>query len=713
MRLFGYDIKRTKGAEITAETQVRKNTPQGPLSPWFTDLILRKVSGDFYEALREGIPVIDSGIRRLISLNGTVKIIGDNPDLVKELEDFARYVPVNDYQKGLQAFVENKWNEVFEQGFGISEFIATPDHKDIAGLRVADSKDINFRRNAEGGIDVWYKTLSSTPIPTIVRPESIANNILNATYSQNIFIHGGYEKKLRRDNLLYMSINNENQDPYGVSLLRSMEFVAKILTTIQNSTANVWERFGDPSYHINYKTSKKDFGGDTLEERRTKLQTSFDGAIRAKRLGKSADFVTALDTNSSIEISIIGENLKPIKLDMPARHVLEQIVSKLGLPAWMLGLYWSTTERMATLEVEAALQDAKMRHFVMYPELIKLLSAVLAIRGKKWKTITTDPNTPGDWGVCFEIPNLRDQVAEAQARFLNGQADMMSSQASVNISTGQAAVEIDGMTFPIASPRIKAAHRGPCKEISRPVIWPELDKVEADYEKEISYEWDQFAKSVYKILDLEYPGKATKGVEDEIPFKISAAQKKSIESALSDDFLIILNPSNPESSVIWAYGKAYDLGLIDAAHSVGGDKPLLDLIKNQEILAELQDNGFKLLKDKATKRVLKDILPALDEFVTAGKNPKEVAAGLRDLFGEANTDWERLARSEMSMAAEKAKLAEWTEYGLKKIEFVPSPDACTLCDGLAGVYEIKDAPVPVEDTHPRCRCASRPAGKEA
>ena len=432
MKIFGLEIRRSSKApaDIATRPQYLPSSPQGILTSYFQDYYLRKVSGDFYEALREGIPVIDSAIRRLISLNGTIKVIGDNAAIVKELEDFCLNVPVNGHQKGIHAFLENFSNEAFEQGFSLPEFIATPKLDDIAELRVPDSKQIIFRRNANGTTEPWYRYLSGTTPAAVNRyasPATLVERILSATYNQSLYINSGWEEKLNPANKLYFSINNENTDPYGVSLMRSMEFCSKLLMTMQNSIGNVWERFGDPSYHVKYKTNKKDLGQDTLEARRQKIQTDFDSAIRAKRLGKSADFVSAISQDAEMEIKIIGHEGQVLEMEIPARHVLEQIVSKTGLPAWMLGIYWSTTERMATLEVEAALQDAKIRQFTMLPELIRLFSVFLRLRGKTWKTVTTDPEKPGDWGIMFEIPNIRDQVSMAQAEFLRAQARQMES----------------------------------------------------------------------------------------------------------------------------------------------------------------------------------------------------------------------------------------------------------------------------------------------
>lgn len=98
-----------------------------------------------------------------------------------------------------------------------------------------------------------------------------------------------------------------------------------------------------------------------IAARQEKIRQDFTTAISSKRSGKSADFVSAVNADADITVEVIGADNQVLQLDVPARHVLEQIVSKMGLPAWMLGIYWSTTERMATLEIESALQDAKIQ----------------------------------------------------------------------------------------------------------------------------------------------------------------------------------------------------------------------------------------------------------------------------------------------------------------------------------------------------------------
>ena len=56
------------------------------------------------------------------------------------------------------------------------------------------------------------------------------------------------------------------------------------------------------------------------------------------------------------------------------------------------------------------------------------------------------------------------------------------------------------------------------------------------------------------------------------------------------------------------------------------------------------------------------------------------------------------------MAAERGKLDEFEAEGVEKVEFVAAPDACPICQAVAGFYDIGEVPLPVRDTHPRCYC---------
>jgi len=679
-------VPADSGGGLSSSAQFTPMLPQGSLTPMFDNMmLLRKVTGEFYETMREKVPIFDAAINRLVSMNGTIKIIGDNDKLVSELEDICLNIPVNDHQKGLNAYQANHSNEAFEQGFAFGEMLATPNMKDLAELRVADSKFISFRLNGQGRTEPYLRYMDANAARQRF-PSTNGQNIMQALscpltspFSGLLTANGWQEKKLNPANKMYLSFNNENTDPHGVSVMRSTEFCAGILATIQTSFQHVFRRWGDPSFHVDYKTSKKNLGATALEERRKELETTFTRIARAKSMGNSADLVTAHDPDSEIKVAVIGADGKIIPAEIPLRHLLEQIVGRTGLPAWMLGIYWAVGERMASLEVETVLQDSKIRQFAMLPDYIRICSTALSLRGRKWKSINTsmDENKPGDWGVKFETPNLRDEVARAQARFLNAQADQMQHTAGT------------GLPVEISTPKPgKALHDDGCscgckgitgeKELHRPTPWPELDRIEAEYETRLKADWDEVRQKCLAVLKL---GPMPKGIDGDA-FTFSAEERQRIMDTMKD-FVGEYAPVDG-SPLRWYYGQSYSLGLIQAANLVGEVRPILDIIKNREIYDELVKNGFQMLKDNATRQIVGKIIPELQAHVLAGSNPLSVAERLGRLFGEQNSSWERLARTEMSVAAEQAKLDEWKERGIN----------------------VKKGIVAGKDTHPRCRCAN-------
>lgn len=685
MRLFDgtfYMIRRAlralgkKPSDLIAGSQLRPNDGQGPFTSFFNSFLPRKVEGSFYEFLREAIPIIDAAINRLVNLDGHIEITGENEALVDEIQEWFYNVRVNDVQKGVQAFHQSFTSEAFEQGFAVGEFIADRKRTDIVGLRVGDSKYISFKRTPSG-IEIYQKA------------------------------DGDREpRSLDPSNLLYFSINNENQNPYGVPLMRSCEFVSKILATMQNSLLNVWERFGDPSFHVHYTASNPSIDKTLLDDRRQKIETDFNTTLSAKRSGKSADFITAGGKDSSVVITVIGGDGQVLEIENPARHVQEQIIAKTGLPAWMLGMHWSTTERLSDAEVEILLADVNTRQAAKLPLFYNLIRTLLLLRGRTWKK--------GDWKLEWAQVNLRDVLKQAQARFMNTQADLYEVQNAQagNNSTGKTAKGVQSSKFKVLT--LGTSHIGHgtlngSKE-QRPFPNPELDKLEDEYLKELVFEWGELKERTFLILKLsENKGSSDLSTKNPLdPFVFSEEQRAMILKSMRE-WIGAFDIAEEDSPVTWYYGQTYSLGLIQAAHFIGKERPILDILKNREIFGELSKNGFQLVKENATKAITEKILPAIDAHVIAGSNPLQIAGVLEKLFGDKNSDWERLARSELSMAAEQAKLDEWKAWKISRVEYATAPDACPICMALAGIYEIGKCPLPVRDTHPRCRCSIRPA----
>lgn len=439
-RMFGASVGRkfANGRGDVAAAQ-RAMNPMGPWSGIAGLFQPNLVNPWLYEALRRAIPPLDGGIGSYISLDGIVRVEGNNPAIVAEIREWMETVPVNDAQKGLQAIYSGLGNESYEQGFAVAEYVTDAKGRDIAGFRIADSKGIRFQRT-ESGMQVFYLPQGTQPNNRGDGTEDAERIMRGSTRFQQLTPHqlqGLGFVKLATDRLLYTIHEPEADNPYGTSLMRSIEFVSQILLTIQNATSQSWTRFGDPPLSVLYKTSNAKVGQDVLDQRKSAIARNLASVLDAKRQGNSVDFVNAVGKDDDITINIIGASDKVLEIEMPARHMLEQILSKMRIPSWMLGFQWNTSDRASDGQVEMALGASKVRWESRHPYLHDLVATLLRMRGRAWK--------PGDWQLVQETPNLRDVMKTAQADFLRAQTAFMLANAGVDVLAGVALPGADPM----------------------------------------------------------------------------------------------------------------------------------------------------------------------------------------------------------------------------------------------------------------------------
>jgi len=640
-----------KSPVSTSTVQLRPSD-SGVWAPYYAKWIPRKVNGMIYEIMRESIPYIDAAFDRLIDLDGVLTVTGNSAYLKSEVQDFVDNVQFGDLQKGLHAFQASWTGETLEQGFALAEYVADADRTGIARLTVADSKTILFKRKDD---------------QLIVCQRDYAG-----------------ERELNMSNILYYAVNTENTNPYGIPMMRSCESVSDTFTKIQHSLRKNWERFGDPSYSLVYKTNNK----SDIESRVDKLRKSLATALSAKTSGKSADFVHGIGVNDALEIKIIGSDNQILELEIPVRVTVEQIISKTGLPPWMLGLNWSTTERQASAQLAVLRAGIIARQVPKLALLKRIVAAHLQLRGRTWN--------PGDWDLSFVSVNMEDIEKLARANFLDAQAQYYRDvYGSANTEKSAHAGNVHKY--------VKKTHKSVDVGETRPIEWPELDKIEDEYAKSIESGFDKFYREVCKLINVT-PAKA---VEDEPADGLTAEQIAAITADL-DIFISTYNPINPNSPIAVYYAAAVAAGLLKGATLAGSSVPELTIDLVQEMTTALAKKGFELLGKNAREFSRQTMMTYLTEALTAGTPHDTVARELRKHFDGTKPMWDRLVVSEMTMAAERGKLAEYEERGIGRVEWKLAPDACSRCVAIAGTYDIDKAPVPVQDSHPHCRCTLIP-----
>ncbi len=718
--------------------QLRQAAPQGPFSTWFDGYVPRVVSPEFYEVMREALPIIGAAIRRLASLTGTLQVDGDKGKLVDELREFFTFVQVNDFQIGIQSFLDNLQNEVFEQGFAIAEKVWTKNRKDIRQLRVGDSKFIFFKNDDKGNI---YATMRPKPWPRIglYDPSLRMHQLIDPHLLSGVWSSLGYypvwapmEVTLDLTNKIYLCFHGQNQDPYGESLLSGMEFVSQLLATIINQDKNVFERYGDPSYNVQLQTSGKDLSGvdnggvPNAQKRAEQLRTDFDAVMRRKRKGLSGDFINVIDKDSKLVISVIGADGKALlQVEASYKMCVEQIISKTGLQPWMLGIT-SGRQAGAVDDPESALvmQDAELRKAVILPHLQIMARELLRARGRTWKE--------GDFVLSLVSPNLHNIQQAAQARFLNAQAELMESGARITSQQAENDIETQtDITPPNAHEpggkiitRMKfvrhsresgnpaTLHHLACKEAK--VKDPQAEAiVQLGLSATLSL-WSELQERVFRILALPTPDISKSfGAPGLKAVDFTPAQLAQVRDAImqfAED--MVANSRDLRGPVVTYTGRAHALGFLQAARAAGRDIPLLDLLKNEAVYKKMLNDGFDLVRNDATRFYQDEIKPAMQAGMLRGANPRDIATELAGQFGSWNSDWERLVRSEVCLAQERGKKSEWKAESIKRVHFSPAPGACEICASLEGDYDIDDCPTPVDDTHPRCTCSINLAQSE-
>jgi len=672
----------------------RVSEPLGPYQDSFDDYIFREVNPHLYEAIREAVGPIDGAINRLVTLDGIVLAEAATDRLQRELDDWMEGVLVNDMEQGFQAFYRSQGNEMYEQGHTIGEFILSNSGNDVERLRVADSKGTYFKRTNQS-LETWYRAPGarrgrrdgSDQIERVLRNTYSSNNITDRLNS------GGYNK-INNAKLVYAGFNNEADGPYGVSLLRSTEFDVKVLLTMKNALMQTWTRFGDPIFNVQLKKkTRKD--QTELDAQQSKLAENIAKVMDVKKSGNSADLVNVIGKDDDLDISILGGDGTVLEIEMPARHILEQIVSKTGLPSWMLGFHWSTAERLAQRQGDIAISESKTRFSLRKPGLTKALSAAMRARGTTWNK--------GDWEIKQDLPSLQDLVAKAQAEFLTAQTELMrSGSAGMSIENDtdnnkHTTIEIGGNNYtfkPTKKSSYNKAHQ--CKVESYVEDEAALMQLENTAVDALKSGWKNLERKLFTALGI------TSNKNNETIFIYNPIISHAEIQRLQNEF--IDKVGSEDGDFIKSIFAAFERGINNAATE-------LDIVAAIEASRgttsqSLTQNGLQLVRSTTIRALGKDILLALEEGAYNGLNPKDVAKQLSERFELTNYNWDRLARSEIAQAQSEGKMAEYAANNVSLYDWKRAGGACPICIDKENnsPYAVGSGPLPMKDSHPNCRC---------
>ncbi len=719
--LSRFSRRAAKSNDIGSSVVARSGQALGVFQDTLGAFTPREVNPYFYESLREALPILDGAVNRLVTVDGIVRVEGGNDALVQELQnELLDTIAVNDNEAGLQAAYASQGNELYEQGLGAVELVMDARGRELIGLRVCDSKGLAFDRDPNTlRLRAWYRPPARSTSGRRDGTDQVEAVIRGASQggSLSTLLQTGNYVPLDDTRMAWALLQPEADSPYGVSLFRSMEFVAQNLLKIQNATGQVWDRFGDPTFMLTYKTKNRTVAGNATEmsRRQTQLARDLAAVLETKRKGNSADFVNAIAADDDIVLQVIGAKEQVLEIEMPARHLLEQIVGKTGVPAWLLGLQWTTAERLAQQQSEMVLQESKTRFERRLPGLRRIVETWLRGRGRTWK--------PGDWKLVQELPNLHDELKRAQAEFLTAQTEFMrrggnsgANQPPPPPGTDQGAakgflrmlgdgtLEFSAFDAPLSVTTHKHAPHTHAHTKASGEPWaendPELPRIESRAVAGMLADWRTLEADTLAALGLT-PAKAEQ-------VWAWTPDLRPILDRLADEY-VVRSGAQDGAVMMRAMLDAWRRGVENAAAEIDGAEALADIADDAR--AAMQSRALELVRSTTARTYRAGIIDELASGAYNGDTPAEVARALRERFGARDYDWERLAHSEIALQQSRGKLDEYATLGVTQCDFITAnaSSVCPLCTGHAAnnPHPIATCPLPVQDTHPMCRCSIR------
>ena len=370
--------KQKRREPPAAVVQVRRGEGQ-PFGVLDRYVPLRGGEIALYRAIREGVPILDAAIWKLVRLCGGVGVRCADPKAQAGLEEFFRTVDTGWGQRGIQSFLDRYLDDLFTCGHGLGEIVLDPEGKEIAALLCADPEQVEVK-------------IGDSPLDFTLCRAGLGEG--RALPYQEL--------------LLFTPFQPTGDAPCGVSLLRSMPFLAGILLKIFQATGQNWERAGNLRFAVVCKPGE---GEEAFaQERCGLLAREWSAAMQAGREGSVRDFVAVGD----VDIKVIGADGPILDSQAPVRQILEQLVARTGIPPFMLGLSWSSTERMSAQQADMLTTEVTAIRRTVEPALCRTAELWLRLHG-----------FDGRAEIVWEDINLQDMVEEARAELYRAQAEKL------------------------------------------------------------------------------------------------------------------------------------------------------------------------------------------------------------------------------------------------------------------------------------------------
>lgn len=345
---------------------------------------LKTAEHTLYAALREAVPIIDAAILKTVRLTGDFTVECGSPRVRKGINTFLKTVKVGGCSSGITAFLSAYLDQMLTYGTAVGEIVPCSDGRSIGALYNASLEGIELRAE-------------KNPLDVTVCMNNASGESIPAPNQELILV---------------TPLNPEPGKLCGTSVLKGLPFVGGILLKIFHTLGVNWERVGNIRFAVTYKPP-----GDMSEraftrERAQQIAEQWGKAMRDS--GQVSDFVSVGDVN----VKVIGADNQVLDSEVPVRQILEQIIAKLSIPPFLLGLSWSSTERMSSQQADILTSELEYYRNLLTPVIEKICGLWMRMNGED-----------EEFEICWNNINLQDETQLANARLLNAQARQLEEQA--------------------------------------------------------------------------------------------------------------------------------------------------------------------------------------------------------------------------------------------------------------------------------------------
>ncbi len=367
--------------DLLVQTRPKKITE---IETIFGSSISENTKNYVYRKIRDYIPIVDAAFEKIEKITGSFKFSCKDKKAENFLNDFALNVKVGHSMTGLYAFLQIYLDSLLMYGNAVGEIVLDKNYN-IKALYNANIDDIFLCLDKDGlDVDVYVKGESLTPIKT---------------KNKNL--------------ILFSSLNPNPGEVKGKSMLSSLPFVSDILMKIYNAVGENFDRVGNIRFSINYNPKDTEIDNAYAKERAELIAKEWSDAMSCSKNGQIKDFISVGD----VKITAIGADNQLLDCQIPARQMIEQIVAKLSIPPFMLGLSWSTTERMCEQQSKFFIEEISYYRRLLNPIILKIAKTALYLNG-----FITKPK------ICWSNLNFADEYKAAQVKYLSAQTRKLENE---------------------------------------------------------------------------------------------------------------------------------------------------------------------------------------------------------------------------------------------------------------------------------------------